>query len=117
MDTAIISTFLINSLFIFGLYAVTGKNMIFGSVQRWKLFKPRKTSEESEYFIGMKVETNEGDGRNEMFKKPLFNCPPCMASIWGTGGFLFTGLGWEYWVVWVLSLAGFNYIVNKVLER
>ena len=119
----LIQVFLVNSLFIFGIYAITGKDMIFGFMQRWKVFKENKP-EPYDPEVGISIsgeliryDDDIGKRRNDMIKKPLFNCPPCMASIWGTAGFVYTGIGWEYWIVWVLSLAGFNYIVNKIIDK
>jgi len=119
---SLILTFLINSLFIFGIYAITAKDMIAGFVQRLKIFKEKEPNKPFDFVhsngdISPIKEYDIGKRRNDMIKKPLFNCPPCMASIWGTAGFIYTGIGWEYWVVWVLSLAGFNYIVNKLLDK
>ena len=94
-----ILTFLINSLIIFGIFAVTEEKSLLGFVQMW----------------GTKY--NLYGQHSKFWSKPLFNCPPCMASVWGTLGFAYTGIGWQYWIVWVVSLAGFNYIVNKLLDK
>lgn len=52
--------------------------------------------------------------------KMLFNCTPCMASIYGTISFFlveFPTQGLVGLPVWVFSLCGFNYILNKSLNR
>jgi len=118
----VIQVFLINSLLIFGIYAITGKDMIGEFAQRLKVFKENKPNEPFDFVhsngdVSPIKEYDKGKRRNDMLKKSLFNCPPCMASIWGTAGFIYTGMGWEYWIVWVLSLAGFNYIVDKILDK
>jgi len=115
-------TFLINSLLIFGIYASTGHGMICEFMQRLKVFREKEPNEPFDFVhsngdVSPIKEYDKGKHRNDMLKKPLFNCPPCMASIWGTAGFIYIGIGWEYWIVWVLSLAGFNYIVNKIIDK
>jgi len=119
----VIQVFLVNSLLIFGIYAITEKGMILGIFQKLKLFK-EEPAEPYDPEIGISISgglirynDDTGKMRNDMLKKALFNCPPCMASVWGTAGFLYTGMGWQYWIVWVLALAGFNYIVNKVIDK
>jgi len=109
----LMQVFFINSLLIFGIYAITGKGMILGFLQRWGTENKPCDNQffvNGEYQVDVKTQST-------MWSKPLFNCPPCMASIWGTAGFIYAGIGWEYWIVWVLSLAGFNYIVNKMLDK
>jgi hypothetical protein len=45
--------------------------------------------------------------------KPLFNCAPCMASIYGLPGFYYTDLEWYYYPVYVVALAGINTIKTQ----
>lgn len=51
----------------------------------------------------------------EWAQKPLFECPPCMASLWGTMVFLLTGGGTVVQgVVFVLALCGLMRILSGI---
>jgi len=52
----------------------------------------------------------------EKWSKPLFLCPTCMASVWGTT--LHFGLGGElaYWIPVVLAVAFTNTLLNKLVQ-
>lgn len=97
-----IQHFLITVLVIYGVHASTEPRMILSGVYD-KLF----------FFLSSKM-------RNpSIILKPLFDCTPCMASVYGTISFFMvdsfpTPLLWNF-VVWVFSLCGFNYILNKLL--
>lgn len=48
--------------------------------------------------------------------KPLYNCPFCMSSVWGSVGFFALspetyGLGVWFLPVWVLAICGCNYLI------
>jgi hypothetical protein len=43
--------------------------------------------------------------------KPLFDCPPCMSSIWGTWIWVETGGDWLWWIPFCLALCGILKIV------
>jgi fatty acid desaturase len=48
--------------------------------------------------------------------KPLFDCPPCMASVWGIPFALLHPLSiWT--LVYLFALSGFNYIVMKIISK
>ena len=52
--------------------------------------------------------------------KVLFDCTPCMASVYGTIAFFiveFPTQGLVGLPVWVFSLCGFNYLLNKIINR
>ena len=55
-----------------------------------------------------------------MVMKPLFDCTPCMASVYGTASFFLYGDFPEPMLlsltVWVFALCGFNYILNKIIS-
>lgn len=38
--------------------------------------------------------------------KPLWICPPCMSSVWGTAIWFATGGDWIWWPAFVLALCG-----------
>ena len=53
--------------------------------------------------------------------KVICDCTPCMASLYGTVSFFLVR---PYpsplllsWAVWVFSLCGFNYILNKIINK
>ena len=50
--------------------------------------------------------------------KPLTDCTPCMASVYGTISFLlyFPDQSIINWVIWVFALSGFNYLLNKIIK-
>jgi hypothetical protein len=101
-----IQHFLITVLVIYGIHGTTRGGMIFDlkRVDTW-MFKRLK----GKYIYLF----------DNIFKA-LFDCTPCMASIYGTISFfiLVDNLdGLIYLPVWVFSLSGFNYILNKVLNK
>jgi hypothetical protein len=53
--------------------------------------------------------------------KPLFDCTPCMASVYGTLSFFLFGEFPEptylSLVIWVFSISGFNYLLNRIINR
>jgi len=45
--------------------------------------------------------------------KPLFDCPPCMASIHGTLIYLlYSGKSIQEWILFCVVLCGFNFIIK-----
>lgn len=77
------------SLIIFGIWNAFGPKMIFG-------------------WLGDIWEKRLPDALN----KPLWACPPCMASVWGTAYWFFVGGRIEWWIPFVLALSGFNRIIS-----
>lgn len=92
--------FLITVLAIYGVHASTRDGMILGNAYMWLFFKlSRRVKDPS------------------MILKPLFDCTPCMASVYGTISFFVGGFPSLVWLpAWVFSLCGFNYILNKILN-
>lgn len=46
--------------------------------------------------------------------KPLYGCPPCMASIWGIIGWFVLGGGLSLWIIpSILSLCGWNAMASN----
>lgn len=51
-------------------------------------------------------------------KKPLFNCPPCMSSVWGTVWFISTDASSvTSWVTFCVMLCGINYLLVNFLDN
>jgi hypothetical protein len=52
----------------------------------------------------------------EFLSKPLYQCPPCQSSIHGIViFFIFSDQDWYYVFLYVLALAGVNYIIKEFL--
>jgi hypothetical protein len=119
-----IQHFLITVLVIYGVHASTRSGMILGYFG--DLYdNPFKSK--CNCYTGVVCRCPETSRSYKWYKikkkvyKMVFNCTPCMASIYGTISFfmfcdfpspLFLSYG-----VWVFSLCGFNYILNKILNR
>lgn len=97
-----IQHFLITVLVIYGIHAITRDGMLLGGLYMKILFILSKRIKHPEKIL-----------------KPLFDCTPCMASVYGTISYvLYIGFTDPLtYVVWVFSLCGFNYILNKVLNK
>lgn len=128
---------IINSLLIFGVHAATRKNMVlsypygvFAScILRLFLFlykdgKPtgemiqilkRQTLKEYEWVPEIRDATEKAGNTTAIILKPLFDCPPCMASVWGIPFVLIQPLSiWS--VVYLFALSGINYIIIKLFK-
>ena len=93
-------TFILTVLFIYGVHASTRGGMIF----------------ERLWIVCFKI-LNRFSKKPEFYLKPLFDCTPCMASVYGSIGYLIVyGLDIGI-IVWVFSLTGFNHILNKIINR
>lgn len=51
------------------------------------------------------------------YGKPLGLCPPCAASVYGTGVWFLTGGRWTEWPIFILALSGVLVIVSRNLLR
>lgn len=48
--------------------------------------------------------------------KPIYKCPVCMSSVWGTYFFLYSDQrGLINWVIFVFALCGINYLIVEFL--
>jgi hypothetical protein len=86
---------ILNSLIIFAVYAMAGEGMIFGSLaDRLRLILP--------IYIC----------------KPLFDCPPCMASFWGIVIYIcLVNSNYLDLIIYLPTLCGANYIINTILNK
>ena len=100
-----IHPFLLTVLIIYGIHASTRDGMLLAGIP---LILIRLLT---------KVIKNENTVVNIL--KPLFDCTPCMASVYGTLMHLlmFPGAPLIGVVIWVLSISGFNFILNKLINR
>jgi hypothetical protein len=87
------------ALCVLGLYAAMGEGMVLAPLR--KLFE---------------MITNN---RFSRFIRPaLYECPICMASIWGTVAWLVMGMTFTgLWVLYVFAVAGFNYIMVNITDN
>lgn len=53
----------------------------------------------------------------EAFSKPIFACPPCMSSVWGTGVWFLTGGDVFWWPYFCIALCGLNRILSSNLHN
>jgi hypothetical protein len=51
----------------------------------------------------------------EYWSKPLFICPPCMASVWGTIVWFMAGGSLVLWPFYILSLSGLVTLINSYI--
>jgi hypothetical protein len=49
-------------------------------------------------------------------KKPLFQCAPCMSSVWGVL-FWTTGDAWYYYPVWAATLCGLVFVIQQLVHE
>lgn len=93
MNTLLILIF--NSLFIYGVHT---------------LFSEGHLLEKQGNFIERVIGT--------FWSKPLFLCPLCMASFWGSVGFfLFVHKELIYWPLYCICLCGLNTIINDLKSK
>lgn len=93
----ILVIFFINILVIYGVYAAFSEGMI---------------------LYPLKVKLNAWIGKRA---KPIYSCPICMSSVWGTIGFIFLnhfyGVEWWYLPVYVLALAGAIFLIIQFIPE
>lgn len=53
----------------------------------------------------------------EGLNKPLWACPVCMSSIWGTAGYFILGLHYHYFFPFIFCLCGLNTIILKLTSN
>ena len=96
MDGLLLPLF-INSLWIFGFAKLFEHGMIFEKID---LFLIKRISPEKIWIL-----------------KPIHHCPPCMSSLHGLGGFIFTDLDIIYLPIYIVALTGLNSIINQIIYR
>lgn len=96
---------IVTSLWCIGVWNAFGPDMIFGKIGELA----RGTNTESR---GFKV----NKALPSWVRKPLFDCPFCMASIHGFASCtIFHGLDWMV-IPFIVCLSGLNYIVIQITE-
>ena len=96
IHTELFLVLVLNSLVCLGVHVLTRDGMLFAPVADWIRNSLKGVFNISEFWC-----------------KPLFDCPPCMASVWGL-------LGWFYLmpslaiVPYLLVLCGVNALISKL---
>lgn len=87
------------ALCVLGLYAAMGEGMVLAPL---RILFERIT-----------------DNRVLRWVRPaLYECPICMASIWGTVVWLVMGMNFTgLWVLYVFAVAGFNYVMVNITDN
>ena len=93
-----LTNIIITSLFCLGVYKAFDDGFVFGGIAKW-LYKDSPKSITWIY-------------------KPLFDCPPCMASFWGLFAFhAFYGLfDWSV-IPFIFCVSGLNWLLSSIAER
>lgn len=94
-----LETIAIGSLCILGLYAAMGEGMILEFLHNF-----------------FEKVTNNKVLRH--VRPTLYECPICMASIWGTTVWLLLGNWFSVaWVLYVFAVAGLNYVLINLVNN
>jgi hypothetical protein len=90
---------IIGSLCVLGLYAAMSEGMVLAPL---RLFFELIT-----------------DNKILRYLRPaLYECPICMASIWGTAAWLIMGMSFtSLWVLYIFGVAGFNYVMINMMDN
>lgn len=93
-----VNTVILGALCVLGLYAAMGEGMV---LQWLRDFFERIT-----------------DNRVLRYIRPaLYECPVCMASIWGSVAWLILGNKFTIvWVLYVFAVAGLNYVILNLIS-
>ena len=92
---------LITSLCIYAIHIVTGEGMIL----EWLKITINKR---------LLLQLDIDPEKLVKINKWLWDCPPCMASFWGTIAFLIIGLPMSYYLVFIFAVCGLNALIAKV---
>src|SRR6187399_712 len=124
---------LINDLIIWAVYASMTEGMIFENIDRgiraylYQRVKPPIlrtekdmdnvyliVDEDLHHYRRWKKATDTVD----YWLKPLYKCPICQPSVWGSAGFLiFVDQPLYFWPIYVISMVGANYIISQAISK
>ena len=62
---------------------------------------------------GMLLQPFVNDDWNEYIRKPLYDCPPCMSSVWGVLGWLYFAPDFNI-ILYLLALCGLNGLLSAI---
>lgn len=86
----------LNSIICLGIHTTTREGMVFEPIANAMRCFANGIMDESQYLC-----------------KPLFDCMPCMASIWGVAGYFYFEPDINI-IVYVLALCGVNALISKI---
>ena len=89
----------VGALFVLGVYAAMGEEMIF-------------------YWLKVALENATNNRILKHIRPALYECPICMASVWGSIAWFLMGFGFtELLILYIVAVAGLNYmVVNAISE-
>lgn len=87
----------IGSFCVMGIYAALGEEMILHQLKEF-------------------LERISDNRVLRPFRPALYECPICMASIWGTGFWLIMGMP-VLWIIYVFGVAGLNYVLINLVDE
>jgi hypothetical protein len=112
-----IELFVINSLWIWGLYSASQVEFIHDEQPEMGVHNDTK---ELLWFLRYQSVKRFG----WFYSKPIIVCPSCMASLHSTYFYLpylfltgFTWVGLLMWIPYVVCLSGFNYLIGKIAHK
>lgn len=93
MNEYYLTVMAVTLFFIWGLNYATRSDEILGIPADW-------------------LRKNSNDWAKKWLLTPLFDCPYCMPSVWGTLSFIFFlwGYPWYLWIIFVVSLTGLGHL-------
>jgi len=95
-----------STLLIFGIHAATRNGMLLDFLPSWYIM-----------MYGNKGVTNPKLATFIRYTmKPLFNCPPCMASIYTPLMYLIFAHNWVYLPLTMLMVCGLNHIISRLID-
>lgn len=97
------------SLIIFGIHATTREGMIFHGVKM-------RVASKIEKLLSRKYDFYEAEKKTAFLLKPLFDCAPCMASVWGTIIYFTLNPSYPY-LAFIFGLSGLNFLVNRFMPE
>lgn len=94
-----VETVVFGALCVLGLYAAMGEGMILEGLR--DLFERATNNRVLKYI-----------------RPALYECPICMASVWGTVAWIVMGNPFNaMWVLYVFAVAGFNYVIVNMISN
>ena len=110
------------SLACTGLHEITREGMIVGFVERFWSIQAHEWKQPIRFMdepadVDRELLATRGQKFMDLISKPLSECPPCMASIWGTTFLLLFGAPFD-WVLIpaVLAVAACNLVLGKLID-
>ena len=89
----------IGALFVLGIYAAMGEDMIL-------------------HWLQLSLEQVTNNRVLKYLRPALYECPICMASFWGSIAWFIMGFGFtDLLIVYIVAVAGLNYIIVNIISE